>query len=93
MAVDFEDEAAEDIASPRLYKDTYIIRFGAQYKISDQVSFLGGIYYDQMPVEPEYVNPSLPDADRLGFSIGVEAKFNEKFGIKRILSYLSGHLN
>lgn len=90
LAVNFVDESAEDVASPRLYKDTYIIRFGAQYKISDQVSLLGGIYYDQMPVEPEYVNPSLPDTDRLGLSIGAEAKFNEQFGISGSYLFIRG---
>ena len=90
LAVDFVDEASEDVASPRLYKDTYIIRFGAQYDISDQFSLLGGIYYDQMPVEPAYVNPSLPDTDRLGLSIGAEARFNEQFAISGSYLFIRG---
>ncbi len=90
LAVDFTDDATEDVASPRLYKDTYIIRFGAQYNISEQFSLLGGIYYDQMPVEPEYVNPSLPDTDRLGFSIGAEAKISKQFGISGSYLFIRG---
>ena len=90
LAVDFTDEAYDDVSSPRLYKNTFIVRFGAQYHISDQVSLLGGIYYDQMPVEPQYVNPSLPDTDRLGFSIGAEAKFNEQFGISGSYLFIRG---
>ena len=73
-----------------MYKDTYIIRFGAQYNISDEFALLGGIYYDQMPVEPEYVNPSLPDTDRLGFSIGAEAKFDKNFGISGSYLFIRG---
>ena len=90
LAVDFADDATEDIASPRLYKDTYIIRFGAQYNLSNEFALLGGIYYDQMPVEPQYVNPSLPDTDRLGFSIGVEAKFNKHFGLSGSYLFIRG---
>lgn len=90
LAVDFVDESADDVASPRLYKDTYIIRFGAQYKISDEFALLGGVYYDQMPVEPEYVNPSLPDTDRLGLSIGAEAKISKQFGISGSYLFIRG---
>ena len=81
LAVDFEDEAYDDISRPRDYEDTYAIRFGAEYFLNNQFSFLGGIYFDKMPVKPEYVSPSLPDADRLGFSIGVDAKIFENFGV------------
>ena len=81
LNVNFIDPEMEDSKSARLYKDTYIIRFGAQYDLSDQFSLLGGIYFDKMPVDPEYVSPSLPDSDRLGLSIGANAKILDNFGI------------
>jgi long-subunit fatty acid transport protein len=34
-----------------------------------------------MPVQPDYLSPSLPDADRLGLSIGADAKLFDRFGI------------
>lgn len=82
LAVNFVDPEIDDISSPRLYKDTYIIRFGAQYNVSDEFALLGGVYFDKMPVDPEYVSPTLPDSDRLGFSIGVDAKIFDNFGIQ-----------
>jgi len=81
LAVDFKDAAFEDLAEPRLYDNTFIIRFGAQYAISDELSLLGGVYYDNHPVEPENLSPSLPDSDRLGFSIGVDAQLTENLGV------------
>ncbi len=81
LGVDFKDPAFEDIAAPRLYEDSYIIRFGAQYDFNDEFSLLGGVYFDKNPVQPENANPSLPDSDRLGFSLGVDAKITENFGI------------
>jgi long-chain fatty acid transport protein len=81
LAVDFEDPAYDDISRPRDYEDTYAIRFGAEYFLNNQLSFLGGIYFDKMPVKPEYLSPSLPDADRLGFSIGADAMIFENFGM------------
>jgi long-chain fatty acid transport protein len=81
LNVNFVDPETEDSKSARLYKDTYIIRFGAQYDITEKVSILGGIYFDKMPVDPEYVSPTLPDSDRLGLSIGADAKIFDRFGI------------
>jgi len=86
LAVDFEDPAYDDISRPRDYEDTYAIRFGAEYFLDKQLAFLGGIYFDKMPVQPEYLSPSLPDADRLGLSFGVDAKVSENFGVSA--SYL-----
>jgi len=42
---------------------------------------LGGVYYDKQPVEPNNLSPSLPDSDRLGLSIGVDAQVTENFGV------------
>ena len=81
LNVNFVDPETDDAASGRLYKDTYIIRFGAQYNVSDELSILGGIYFDKMPVDPQYVSPTLPDSDRLGLSIGADAKLFDRFGI------------
>jgi long-chain fatty acid transport protein len=81
LAVDFKDPEIDDLASPRLYNDSYIIRFGAQYDFNKELSLLGGVYFDKNPVNPENANPSLPDSDRLGFSIGVDAKILDNLGV------------
>ncbi len=86
LAVDFEDETFDDIASPRLYNNSYILRFGAYYKLNEQVGLMGGFYFDNMPVDPENLNPSLADSDRLGFSAGIDAQLFEK--LKIVGSYL-----
>ena len=86
LAVDFEDENFDDIASPRLYNNSYILRFGAYYRLNEQVGLMGGFYFDNMPVDPENLNPSLADSDRLGFSAGIDAQIFEK--LKIVGSYL-----
>ena len=43
-----------------------------------------------MPVDPAYVNPTLPDTDRLGLSIGVDAKLFEGFGISGSYLFIRG---
>jgi long-chain fatty acid transport protein len=90
LKVDFVDPDFDDLASPREYKDVFIIRFGGEYSISNELSILGGVYYDMMPVEPERVNPTLPDTDRLGLSVGVDAKLFDQFGIQGSYLYIRG---
>ena len=77
LAIEFAN--VPRVASPRLYDNSYIIRFGAEYKYTQSLSFQGGIYWDKNPVKPEYLNPSLPDANRICFSIGVNYKFTNSF--------------
>ena len=81
LAVNFVDATYTDLASPRDYEDTYIGRFGLEYRLSPTLSLLGGVYYDHRPVAPEKVSPSLPDANRLGFSGGFDFKVSPKIGI------------
>ncbi len=86
LKIDFDNPAYTDLASPRLYDDSYIIRFGTQYRVSSQFELLAGIYFDKIPVKPEYLNPSLPDANRIGLSIGFKYNIFNNFGISA--SYL-----
>ena len=51
LTVDFKDPNIPDLSSPRNYKDTYIIRFGAQYNISDELALLGGAVTAYLRVE------------------------------------------
>lgn len=86
LAVDFIDPDFEDLASPRDYEDSFIGRFGFEYRLSPVLSLLGGVYYDNNPVSTAKLNPSLPDANRLGFSGGFDFKVSQKFGVSA--SYL-----
>jgi len=77
LTIDFAN--VPRVASPRLYDNSYIIRFGADYKLNNALSFQGGIYYDKNPVKPQYLNPSLPDANRICFSLGANYKVTSNF--------------
>ncbi len=86
LAVDFANPNYPDLASPRLYDDSYIVRLGSEIALSKQFDVLAGIYFDKNPVKPEYLNPSLPDANRFGLSVGFNVKVVDSFGISA--SYL-----
>lgn len=77
-------------ASPRMYDDSYIIRLGGSYKANDQLTVLGGIYYDKNPVSNEYLNPSLPESNRIGLSLGFEAHLFENLSIQGSYLFIRG---
>lgn len=57
-------------STPRNYEDSFIVRVGAEYMLSPEFALRGGFLYDKNPVQDEYVEPTLPDADRMGLNIG-----------------------
>ena len=57
-------------STPRNYENSFIVRAGAEYILSPKVALRGGLLYDNNPVKDEYVEPTLPDADRIGINLG-----------------------
>lgn len=69
------------VASPRMYDNSFIVRLGAEYNLTNSIALRAGIYYDKNPVKSEYVNPMLPEANRLGFSCGVGYKLMDNLSV------------
>ncbi len=86
LTIGFDDPAFSTLSSPRLYDNSYIVRLGGDYKLNECLEVLAGIYFDKNPVKDEYVNPSLPDANRLGLSFGVQYAIMQHLNISA--SYL-----
>jgi long-chain fatty acid transport protein len=72
--------------TPRNWKDTFAINFGAQYKLNDTVSLLGGYLYGQNPVPDSTFEPAIPDSDTHLFCIGADLKFKQ-FSIALAYAY------
>ena len=56
--------------SEKDWKNTWIIRIGGQYRLSDQWKLRAGYVYDQSPVPSERFETAVPDSDRQGLTIG-----------------------
>ena len=109
LSVTFEDVTNPDMrvsSSDRNYEDTYILRFGAEYNLLDNLDLRCGFLYDNNPVLEEYAEPTLPDADRLGFNLGfgydltsnlsldvayLYLRFNERDITKSNINYMEGN--
>jgi len=75
-----------DSKNPRLYKNNFAVRLGAEYKLDECVFLRAGVYYDQIPVDAQYVEPVLPEGNKIGYSIGVGYKISNLLDIN--LGYL-----
>ncbi len=74
LKVDFVDPKWPDLSSPKNWFDSYIIRFGGEYNLLSNLDLRAGMLYDKNPIRDEYVDPTLPDSDRLGFTFGAGYK-------------------
>ncbi|MFH1527539.1 MAG: outer membrane protein transport protein [Bacteroidota bacterium] len=80
---DVKDASGDKLVSTsvRNYNNTYIARFGAEYKFNDVLDLRYGLLYDKNPVDDEKVDPTLPDSDRLGFNFGFGYKITSKLSL------------
>lgn len=83
LFIDFETETEglQDSNSPKLYENTWAFRTGLEYELNDAWTLRGGWYYEQNAVKDELVEPSLPDAERNGLSLGCSWDFAESWGL------------
>jgi len=60
----------KSMVSKKNYHDTFAYRLGAQYTVIDQLDVRCGVYYDESPVDDDYLTPESPSTDKLGGTIG-----------------------
>jgi len=62
-------------ASPRDWKVVPLFRLGAEYMVLDALAVRAGVGYDISPVPSATVDPTLPDNNRIYFSLGAGYDF------------------
>ncbi|MBS1772918.1 MAG: outer membrane protein transport protein [Bacteroidetes bacterium] len=90
LKFDYESHtpAVQDIHSPRRYKNTMILRLGANYKLGEKFVAMAGVAYDPSPVKDGYLSPDLPDADHINTSVGLTFKPIKRLTILGVLEYV-----
>ena len=73
-------------SSERNFNDGYITRLGTEYVMSDLLTLRGGIFYDVNPIDDWRLDPTLPDANRIGFNAGVGIHLSDNLSLD--LGYL-----
>ncbi|HPI38473.1 MAG TPA: outer membrane protein transport protein [Ignavibacteriaceae bacterium] len=72
--------------SERDFQNSFILRLGAEYVTSDRFTLRGGVLYDKNPIKDERLDPTLPDADRIGLNLGMSYKITNNLSVD--LAYL-----
>jgi long-chain fatty acid transport protein len=70
LAVDFETTPAASFVRPQNWESSSSYRFGVNHNATANWDVRFGFVYDENPQPVEAVSPLLPDADRLGASLG-----------------------
>ena len=92
LRFDYEKPVAGALfsASKRNYKDANAYRLGLAYQLSEAYAERGGIYYDQTPVQDGFLTAETPDADRVGYSVGVGINPIANLSIDASLLFING---
>ena len=71
LDINFADRSDLNSSTDESYKNSWNYRIGFEQRYPDQgCAFRLGFVYDQTPLPNKTVGPLLPDADRVGYSIG-----------------------
>ena len=91
LSFDYTDNTSSltDTRSPRMYHNSYAIRLGAQYKVTEKLAVRLGVAFSQTPVPDDYVSPETPDADRFAYTAGIGYNFTEHFGANASFQFLA----
>ncbi|MCX6267313.1 MAG: outer membrane protein transport protein [Bacteroidetes bacterium] len=77
-------------AQPTLYMNKLVPRIGAQYRMNDMFTFRIGGYFDQSPVEDDYLNPQTPSLDQIGLTCGFSVFPAKGLSIDGSFLYITG---
>ncbi len=71
------------------WKDTVKVGLGAAYQYNDKLQLRGGVAYDQSPVRsPDERLSTMPDNDRMWFSVGAKYDFDKNSSLNVGYSYI-----
>jgi long-chain fatty acid transport protein len=72
--VTFEDKSMAPLTLQNRWEGTFSVQFGAKYEWK-MLKFMLGVMWDGNPVPDKFVSPSLPDNQRVNWSVGLSYSF------------------
>ena len=76
-----------DEPSPRNYENAWAARAGMQWNASKRTTLRGGLFFDKTPVQDAFVNPELPDNDKVGVAVGCTYWLDNRISLDFSLLY------
>src|SRR2546425_5900945 len=72
----FFNQQLLDSPGPRLWHNSYVYRFGAEYTATDQIALRGGYYYAQSPIPDNTFDPTIPESNLHALTGGLGYTFS-----------------
>ena len=72
------------------YKNSFIYRAGAEFAATNRLDIRFGAYFDQTPVEDEYLNPETPSMNKLGITAGLSFRPLKNLSVDLAFAYVTG---
>lgn len=79
----------DDIYSVKNYSNTLSARFGVEYNALRWLTARMGIYYDQSPVDSNYLNPETPSMTKIAYSFGASLAFSRHAALDLSYCYVT----
>lgn len=68
----------EMLENEKDWEDSVAVRLGVEYRMSEKVTLMGGVTYDESPAPEETLGFELPDSDAWLFSVGARYKYSDQ---------------
>ena len=79
----------KDIYSVKNYSNTLSARFGAEYRALNWLTARAGIYFDESPVDSNYLNPETPSMTKIAYSLGASFQLARSLALDLAYCYVS----
>lgn len=79
----------KDIYSVKNYSNTLSARFGAEYRALNWLTARAGIYFDESPVDSNYLNPETPSMTKIAYSLGASFRLARSLSLDLAYCYVS----
>lgn len=79
----------KDIYSVKNYSNTLSARFGAEYRALNWLTARAGIYFDESPVDSNYLNPETPSMTKIAYSLGASFQLARSLALDLSYCYVS----
>ena len=77
------------IYSVKNYSNTLTARFGAEYRALNWLTARAGIYFDESPVDSNYLNPETPSMTKIAYSLGASFQLARSLALDLSYCYVS----
>lgn len=92
LDIDFEGEAASRFNQhlEKNYKDSWLVRAGAQWSVLPQLDLRAGMMVDFSPCDKNFYNPETPGMTKIEPTLGLTYRPTDHLGINAGVMYVAG---